>query len=758
MKEFSFHSSILKILSILLLFFSFCLVYSCNQSDSDRDAAAYEPPHIPKDHTFVGDQTCRSCHVKEWEAWKGSHHDYAMAEAAAEMIRGDFNEIVFQDGEDIYHFYREDEKFMVEAPGPEGTPEVYEIAYTFGWEPLQQYLVDIGNGKYQALHAAWDTEQKQWFSLYQDEQIEPEEWLHWTGQSMNWNTMCADCHSTNLKQNYISEADSFHTTWDAINVSCEACHGPGSTHVNFMNSKDASSASSEQIRKDLNLPKNVSQLEEINTCAPCHSRREKLSGEYIHGDNFLDHYDPSLPHPDQYFADGQIRDEVFVYGSFLQSKMYANHVQCSDCHDPHTLDLKESITDNKLCMNCHEPSFNSPEHHFHENNIEASRCVSCHMPGRTYMGNDLRRDHSFRVPRPDLSEKFGTPNACNTCHEDQSPEWAARAIEDWYGSERGSYYSEMLAKTHAEEAAPDELDKWITDPSQPEIIRAALIRYAGQFPDQENLDILEEALNAKEFLIRISAVKAIENLPADIRRPLLTKVLEDTNKTVRIRAAQGLIEFTDSDFSTPLREPFRNALQEYKNYLDVNEYFPQAQMNRGQFFEQQGEIEKAIEAYHKTLENDPGFNPARINLAFIYNGQGNNTRSEQLLKTVIEQEPGFGQAYYSLGLLLAEQDKLEEALQYFEKAAEFMPEESRVFLNWAVALQTLNKPEQAESAYQKAIQSEPENGDYHYGIITLYMQQEQFEKAMKHAEILAQLYPENPQVQQLNRMIEQEMK
>lgn len=743
---------------MLLIFFSIGLAYNCSQSGEKSETETTGAPFIPKNHTFAGDESCQSCHKKEWEAWQGSHHDYAIGEANEEMVRGDFEDVTFRDGEDPYRFFREDDKYMVEAPGPEGKPEVYEVVYTFGWEPLQQYLVDFGKGKYQALHAAWDTENNRWFSLYPDEQIEPGERLHWTGQSMNWNTMCADCHSTNLKQNYIAETDSFHTTWEVLNVSCEACHGPGKAHVEFMNSEEADQATPQRIREDLNLPRDVSQLEEINTCAPCHSRREKISDEYLHGDNFLDHFDPSLPHPPEYFADGQIRDEVYVYGSFLQSKMYSLDVKCTNCHDPHTLRLKESITDNKLCMNCHVSSYNEPEHHFHEENTEASQCVSCHMTGQTYMGNDYRRDHSFRVPRPDLSKEAGTPNACNNCHGNQSAEWAARAIENWYGPERPPGYVEMLTKTQAGKAAPAELNKWITDNTQPELIRATLVWYAGQFPSQESINIVEQALESRQPLIRASAVKAMENLASEARQPFLTRALKDSVRLVRLSAIRRLTKLEKNDIPSTYRDFYTNTLQEYKTYLDVNEYFPEGQMNRGQFFEQQGKIDKAIEAYQKTLEKDPGFNPARLNLAYIYNRRNDNDKAEQLLRTVIEQEPEFGQAYYSLGLLLAEEGELQNAVQYFEQAAEHMPEYGRLFYNWAVALQTIGRPQEAESVYLNAIELEPENGDYRYGLITLYMQQGQFEEAREQAKILATQNPANSEIQQLLREIERRMK
>lgn len=748
-----------KLIFILSLFFGFCIVYSCSRSgDDDTQNSANGQASV--DHRFVGGQTCQSCHYEEWEEWQGSHHDYAIAEPDSSTVRGDFSNVEFSDGGETFRFFRDGDAYMVEAPGPDGTQTVHEISYTFGWEPLQQYLIDIGKGKLQAFHIAWDTEQNRWFSLQPDEQPEHGDWLHWTGAAMNWNTMCADCHSTNLKQNYIAEADSFHTTWSVIDVSCEACHGPGAAHVEFMNSPESENASAQRIRRDLELPAFVSQKDQINTCAPCHSLRQEITDDYVHGDEYMDHFDPMLPHPENYFADGQIRGEVYVYASFLQSKMYANGVKCTDCHNPHTLELKQPLTDNKLCMSCHVPSYNTPEHHFHEANTEASDCVSCHMTGRTYMGNDFRRDHSFRVPRPDQSAQFGTPNACNNCHTDQTPEWAARAIENWYG-DRPGHFTDTLVKAHnARDNTPEVqigLRELIADTSQPEIIRATAVWYAGHFPDMNTSELIREALESESAMVRNSAAKAAENLQPEMRTLILRKALNDSARSVRLSAMQNLNAFTEEDFGDAYKNHFRNALQEYRAYLDVNRYFPQGEMNRGQFLEQKGDIDEAIRAYQTALERDPEFNPARINLAYLYNSRGQNDRAEELLRKVIEQEQEFGQAYYSLALLLAEENRLREAVEYFEEASELNPEQSRIFYNLAVAHQTLERPDEAETAYLDAIELEPNNGDYRYGLLTLYMQEEQFGKALEQAQLLEQIYPNNQRIQQILQMIQREM-
>ena len=778
-----------RLIAILLLFTLFCITWSCTQQSGDGhggsgsgdpagssvDARAGAGPGVfPEAHPeFVGDLTCRTCHAGEWEEWRGSHHDMAMAEPDEETVRGDFSDVTFIDGEDEYRFYRQEGDYLVEAPGPDGESTPFRLVYTFGWEPLQQYLVDIGSGKLQALHIAWDTEREEWFSLYPDDQFEPDDWLHWTGGAMNWNTMCASCHSTDLKQNYIAETDSFHTTYSDINVSCEACHGPGGDHVATMEGSDPDQLSRQRIQQDLRLSKGATQAIEINTCAPCHSLRQELTGEYVHGDSFMDHYDPMLPHPPNYHADGQILEEVYVFSSFLQSRMFHEGVTCSDCHNPHSVELKATINDNKLCMQCHEPRYNTPEHHFHQVQTEASQCVNCHMPGRYYMEVDYRRDHSFRVPRPDQSVMFGTPNACNSCHEDRSAEWAAGAVEEWYGPDRADHFTDTFLQLDADPFDRDEsFRSLIADTSQPEIIRATAIWYSGQFPDSESQNLIAEALNSNSPLIRSSAAKALENLiSVSGTRPLLRAALDDPVKAVRISAVRSLAADGEgasaagpasstsgsmNSFSFDLRN-HPERLREYRNYLQVNQYFPQGQMNLARFYELQGETDRAIEAYELTLERDPYFNPARMNLAYLLNESGRNARAEELLRTVVEQEPEFGQAYYSLALLLAEMDRLNEALNYFEQAAELLPEQHRILYNLAVAYQTLGHFEDSEQAYQRVVEAVPDNPDYRYGLITLYMQHRQPQRALEHAERLDQLAPGNLQIRQLIDSIRREL-
>jgi len=191
-------------------------------------ARAQEPASASR---FVGSTTCAACHAKESAAWQGSRHRQAMQVADAKTMLGNFNGAQFNYAGVTSTFTKRDGKFFARTDGPDGKLHDYEVRYTFGVDPLQQYLIEFPDGRFQALSIAWDVEKKRWFHLYPKQHVDSADELHWTRPSQNWNYMCADCHSTALRKNYDAGANRFRTQWSEISVGCEACHGPGSAHV-----------------------------------------------------------------------------------------------------------------------------------------------------------------------------------------------------------------------------------------------------------------------------------------------------------------------------------------------------------------------------------------------------------------------------------------------------------------------------------------------------------------------------------------------
>ncbi|RUA09066.1 MAG: hypothetical protein DSY82_06410, partial [Flavobacteriia bacterium] len=542
------------------VFFVLLIFFSCNSPKKEYKEIKKTAINSSYPDGYVGDKNCVSCHKKETNLWKGSHHDLAMQVANDSTVLGDFNDVSTVIDKVSYHFYRKDGGFFVNIKEIDGSVNDYQIKYTFGFTPLQQYLVDFDKGRKQVLRVTWDTLKKRWYHQYKGDIIPQHDWLHWTRGAQNWNTMCAECHSTNLKKNYFIEKDSFYTTYSVINVSCESCHGPGEKHLQW--------AEGDQKSKDYHILNSTTKIQQINDCAPCHSRRSKLTQNLTPGLTYEDQYMIQSLTPNLYFRDGQIMDEDYVVGSFLQSKMYHSSVKCSNCHDPHSMQLK--FQGNTLCLQCHiNTVYNTPKHHFHKMDTEESQCINCHMTGRTYMGNDFRRDHSFRIPRPDQSVKYKTPNACTGCHKDKSDKWAADYIVKWYGSKRRDHFSDALilsTKPSLSAKEKEKLNAFITDTKYPYIARATAIENMQITTNDDYVSLLK-TLNDSSALVKYKTLQKFNALPLEQRASIALKHIADTVKLVRVGAANLIIDLDLNTLQEPERSKAVAALEDYKEML-----------------------------------------------------------------------------------------------------------------------------------------------------------------------------------------------
>lgn len=665
--------------------------------------------------------------------------------------------------------FRRDGKFYVTTDNRDGQMETFEVKYTFGVRPLQQYLVEFPDGRVQCLPTAWDTEEKRWFHLYPKEPIPHDDVLHWTGPLQNWNYMCADCHSTNLQKNYRLADDTYHTTWSEINVSCETCHGPGSLHVELANQWGFFW----DRRHGYGLPrlKSDDSRVEIETCAPCHSRRRIVYPGHRPGAKFLDHYLPEILDNELYYADGQVLEEDYVYGSFIQSLMYAQGVRCTDCHDPHSMRLKfedpksprPDVPDNRLCGQCHLPAqYDTVTHHHHPDDSQpGTRCVECHMPETKYMVVDPRRDHSLRVPRPDLTVSLGIPNACNLCHNDASKgenaAWAAEQVVAWYGEPKGPpHFAHALAA--GREGKPEGA-RLLADVARRRdhrpMIRASAISLLSHYQTGEAQFRAIDGLKDPDELVRATSVRSLQYLPLPDLHDRLAPMLDDPVRAVRVEAARMLSAVPRRAFSQKDADAFDAALAEHLEGQEAVNDQPAAHLNLGVIYTNLGELELAEKAYRQALAMNPRFVPARINLAMLHDQQGNKAEAESQFRKAIEFEPDLAEAHYSLGLLLAEDDsRLDAASEFLGRAARLAPENARIHYNYGLALQRLGRADPAEQALKTAVRLAPGSTDYLHALAILYTQQMRWGEAKAVAAELQRLEPGNRNWLLLQRHIE----
>lgn len=718
--------------------------FSCEEASESK----LQTNSIVNDSTyFIGSQTCKSCHLAEYTDWTKSDHFLAMQIANDSSVLGDFNNAHLKADGVKTTFLKDQDRFHFESEELDGTHHHYQIKYTFGFSPLQQYLVETSNGQLQATRASWNNIDKKWFHQYAGQKIQPNDWLHWTQNSQNWNTMCASCHSTNFKKNYDFESDSYKSSYSEINVACESCHGAGSKHQDYINSQAYKNGTKVESHY-LTYGKSSNNKLQLKSCAPCHARKTDITQTSASNAELLDEMIPEIISTEHYFGDGQINDEDYEYGSFVQSKMFHNKVKCSDCHNPHSGKLKK--TGNDLCLSCHKPNYDSESHHFHKANTSGSQCVSCHMDTKTYMGVDIRRDHSFRIPRPDQSAIYKTPNACNSCHADQSSQWAAAKIKSWYGNNRAYHFSDdLLPGSLLDQQNQVHLIKLIGDTSQPAIARATAVFYLGQIINESSANTLLNHLRDLEPLVRYQIYRSLENFPSEIWINTATIGLSDKVRAVRIAAADLYHFIGEENVPARAKSIYHQANMENKNYLKYNRDFAIGNIMMADYFVQEKDYQNAIKHYLRGLQKDSMMNYARFNLSATYNTLGKNEEALNVLLTAAKTDPTNDRTFYNLGLLYYEMHQIENALSSFKKAYDLNSGITNLYYNYGLILHQIGKSNEAEFVLLKGLNLSPTAPNINYALAIIYIKLKDLNKAKSFVEKLYGLDPMNPEYQSL---------
>ena len=665
---------------------------------------------------FAGSPACAACHPTQYSQWLESNHRHAMEIPTAKSVLGDFNDAEFRYFDQKARFFKKGESFHVTTQNQQGKDETFTVAYTLGYRPLQQYLVDLGGGRIQALPFAWDNRDRKdggqrWFHLYPGENVTPGNPLFWTRPLQNWNHMCGDCHTTGFTKNFSEGSGGFDSRWSEIGNGCESCHGAGSEHI------EARQAAQVRPEADASIAVLRTPQSQIDQCGACHARRIRLhetrSSERML-ETMLQTWRPQLPQDGLYFVDGQIREEVFEIGSFLQSKMAGKGVLCTDCHDPHTAHLKAE--GNALCTQCHAvEKFDSTEHHAHPAGTPGAQCVQCHMPERIYMIVDSRRDHRFAIPRPDLSDTLGTPNPCVNCHRNRTNSWAAEAVRKWVMARNGgATYSPppTLGTTawqaiHEQTSAAETLRNFVSNSANP-IVKAAALASVRTLT-LESLSLAQAQLRATEPLVKMGAIQVIGTLPLPQRSPLLMDLLRDPSRAVRLETASSLAGVDKGALTTVQRESLDAAVTEYRQWLSRDGDRAEALASLAGLQAAEGDVASARSSFERALQRDETSLVALLNYADFHRAQGDDGAAERLLTRASALYPEAASVHHALGLLRVRQKQTDEAIPELARAAQLSPDNSNYAFVYAVGLYSTGQVTTALSVLDRARAQFPSN-------------------------------------------------
>jgi tetratricopeptide (TPR) repeat protein len=374
------------------------------------------------------------------------------------------------------------------------------------------------------------------------------------------------------------------------------------------------------------------------------------------------------------------------------------------------------------------------------------------MPERTYMVVDPRRDHSIRIPRPDLSDKLKSPNACNKCHSDKSNQWSADWCRTWYGdpNRNGTHYGEVFwaARQAYPEALP-ELIRLVEDPESSVMVKATAVSLLQNYQDPSIIGVLRNSLSDPDPLIRFSAISALFAADDNTLLELALPRLNDSVLLIRVTAAFQLARVPAQYFGKPGLRQRDLVLQEYIETQMINADHPSARMNLGILALNQGDYAGAESSYKEAVEIEPALTTAYVNLADLYRVTSRDQEGEQILRDAIERGPDMAAVNYALGLNLVRRKANEEAMIYLEQASAMEPGNPRYAYVYAVGLYSLGKQPEAVKYLESALSENPFDRDLLYSLATFNFELGNREAAIKYAGKLMEYYPTDQSYQQL---------
>lgn len=702
---------------------------------------------------YAGSQSCKECHADQFAKWESSHHGLAERKPEPKLDDAGFVPAqTFAHGSQTTEARKTaagDYELVSLGFGSKVSP--FKVERVIGHEPLRQFLVDGGNGRLQAMEACFDPRTRDWFNVFGSEDRKPGEWGHWTGRGMVWNQMCATCHNTRVRKNYNAATDAYHTTMAEMTVSCESCHGPMKAHNDWQHAHPGT-------KGDPTVAK-WTRDQQVENCAGCHARRGELTGDFVPGESFWDHYQLTITdQSDTFYPDGQIRDEDYEFTSFLSSRMHHAGVRCMDCHDMHS--MKPLLPGNQLCIRCHTPTGGGggfpkapaivPEaHSFHQAASAGNQCVNCHMPQTVYMQRHGRHDHGFTIPDPLLTQQFGIPNACNKCHADKDADWALTATQQWWGSkmERPTRQrATLIAKARQGDVSARQglVELLRGDETAPWKASATLVldRWI-QMPDVQQA--VTAQLQHAHPLVRQSAVRTLEPMLQDSAvRSSIQPLLKDPVRGVRVAAAWALRDSLDVDSA---------AGKDLLHMLNLNADQPSGQMQLAQFEFGRRNIAGAIQHVETAIAWDPNSPPFHHDLAMMYASLGQSAKAIQKLRDAVKLAPTHAEYHYDLALALAEAGDIPAVIGSLQDAVRLNPSLARAWYNLGLARNGQGDTAGALEALQRGEAADPADPGIPYARATILLRLGRRAEALAAADRVLAIAPGHGEALQLKAML-----
>jgi len=686
---------------------------------------------------YVGSASCRECHAPFYQKWATSWHGLAMQPYSATLaaqVPSLTTGLVISNAR-----YRVDIRpeagTVIEQSN--GQQHRYPIRYATGGKNVQFFLTELDRGRLQVLPVAYDVRRREWYDMagmamrhFRDV---PEHPYHWRDRVFTFNTACYHCHVSQLTQNYDPATDTYRTTWTEPGINCETCHGPGQAHVALFQNLPAGAPPPADLQ--ILVTKTFTHDQMNSACAPCHAKMTPITASYPPGAPFHDHFDLNTLEDRDWYPDGRDLGENFTELTWRLNPCRASgKLDCVRCHTASGRYRFAGETTNQACLPCHATA----DHAHHAPGSPGSKCVNCHMP-MTEFARMRRSDHSFRPPNPAATLAFGSPNACNLCHTNQSAQWAADRVAAWHPNP--ARREQELQRARLIDAARKQdwsqlpaMLAFITDNSQNEIFAAGLIRLLAACPDDRVGPACRAALRATSPLVRARAAEALAGRRDAESIAGLVHACSDSVRLVRIRAAQSLA-------GVPLRDPaVERATAELLAGWRARPDDAAAHYNLGNFFLAQNQPAEAVNAFTIALRIEPDNLLALVNSALAHNAVGDNTRAEINLRRAHTLAPTNPVVNLNLGLLLGELGKLDEAEQAFQTAWQSDTNNAVAAYNLGVLLARKN-PAESLRWCRRAMAAAPHEPQYAYTVAFYEYQQGRLTEAVR---ILHELIDRQP--------------